>query len=76
MEDEEPPFTKVVVVSAMQDGPCLADGGDKLHYLSILNKQVRVFSCTCTCKSKLVSLLLACFSRYFKQEMLGSQLNL
>ena len=40
VEDEEPPYTKVVVVSAMQDVPCLADGGDKLHYLSILNKQV------------------------------------
>lgn len=41
VEDEEPPYTKVVVVSAMQDAPCFAEGGDKLHYLSILNKQVQ-----------------------------------
>lgn len=40
LEEEELPYTKVVVVSAMQEGQCLADGGDKLHYLSVLNKQV------------------------------------
>jgi hypothetical protein len=50
LEEEEPQYTKVVVVSAMQDIPCLAEGGDKLHYLSVLNKQVSRSSCPC-CQS-------------------------
>jgi len=45
LEEEEPQYTKVIVVSAMQDIPCLAEGGDKLHYLSVLNKQVNCSSC-------------------------------
>ena len=39
-EAREPPqYSKVVVVSAMQEAPCVTDGGDELHYLSVLNKQ-------------------------------------
>ena len=40
IEETEVSYTKVVVVSAMQEWPCLAEGGDELHYLSVLNKQV------------------------------------
>ena len=39
-EAQEPPqYSKVVVVSAMQEAPCVTEGGDELHYLSVLNKQ-------------------------------------
>ena len=34
-------YSKMVVVSAMQEAPCVTEGGDELHYLSVLNKQVR-----------------------------------
>lgn len=40
VEEEEQQYNKVVIVSAMQEMPCLAEGGDRLHYLSVLNKQV------------------------------------
>ena len=41
---QDPPklrtFSNVVLVSAMQQEPCVAEGGDELHFLSVQNKQV------------------------------------
>lgn len=39
--DEPKPYTKVVVLSAVQESPCITDGGDKLHFQSVKNKQVQ-----------------------------------
>ena len=40
-QEEEPrPYTRVVVLSALQESPCLTEGGDELHFLSVKNKQV------------------------------------
>lgn len=40
-EGDPPGVAKVIMVSALQQDPCSADGGDELHYLSVRNKQAR-----------------------------------
>ena len=44
IDDEPHSYTKVVVLSAMQEAPCITDGGDELHYQSVRNKQVTLSS--------------------------------
>lgn len=61
-EDQIKPYTRVVVLSALQESPCLTEGGDKLHFMSVKNKQVCLHSFVGTYDSILVSacLLTAC----------------
>lgn len=42
-EEEEPHYTKVILVSALQEQSCIAEGGNELHYFSVRNKQASLY---------------------------------